>query len=86
MFSPIFFFSQDLQTNKPGPLGPYKDRLYSSGYLMKRGDAVGNFFLGSSVVLVFCAPKNFQFAVEPGQKLNYGEALGYILDDKVAGG
>ena len=54
---------------------------------MKRGEPVGNFFLGSSVVLVFSAPKNFQFVVEPGQKLNYGEALGYIvLDEKTTGG
>lgn len=77
---------RDLQTNKSGSIGPHKDRLYSTGYLSKRGDSVGNFLLGSSIVLIFSAPKNFQFAVEPGQKVQYGQALGYIVEEKVAGG
>ena len=82
----LFSNFQDLQTNKSGSIGPHKDRLYSTGYLSKRGDSIGNFLLGSSIVLIFSAPKNFQFAVQPGQKVQHGQALGYIVEDKVAGG
>jgi len=72
-----------LVTNKAGAIfGSYEDRLYSTGYLLKRADPVGNFLLGSSVVLVFSAPKTFQFVVEPGQKVEYGEALGFVVDNK----
>ena len=41
---------------------------------------MGRFELGSSLVLVFTAPKDFQFVVQPGQKLNYGQPLGVITD------
>lgn len=48
----------------------------ATGMDMKKGERLGNFNLGSSVVLVFEAPENFQFAVEAGRVVKYGEALG----------
>ncbi len=48
--------------------------------LVRKGDRVGAFNLGSSIVLVFEAPKNFQFSVKPGQKISYGQPLGTILN------
>ena len=51
------------------------------GIPFTRGEPFGEFNLGSTVVLIFEAPKNFKFTVEPGQKVQYGQALGKIDND-----
>ncbi|KAI8925556.1 phosphatidylserine decarboxylase-domain-containing protein [Entophlyctis helioformis] len=43
---------------------------------VRRGEEMGGFRLGSTVVLVFEAPETFSFAVEGGQKVKVGEPLG----------
>ena len=37
---------------------------------------MGGFCLGSTIVLVFEAPKEFQFKVRDGEKVRVGQALG----------
>lgn len=46
------------------------------GYPLSKGEEVGGFKLGSTVVLVFEAPSNFHFDLEVGQKIKMGESLG----------
>lgn len=46
------------------------------GFPLKKGEEVGGFKLGSTVVLVFEAPENFHFDLEVGQKIKMGESLG----------
>ena len=41
-----------------------------------KGDHMGVFNLGSSVVIIFEAPKEFEFNVKPGDRIKYGEPLG----------
>merc|ERR1712142_29900 len=45
---------------------------------MGKGDPFGEFNLGSSIVLVFEAPKNFKFHLTPGQKIQCGNYLGRL--------
>ena len=44
---------------------------------LAKGEELGRFNLGSTVVLVFEAPIDFTFAVSPGQLVKLGEALGH---------
>lgn len=46
------------------------------GFPLTKGQEVGGFKLGSTVVLVFEAPDNFKFDLEIGQKVKMGEQLG----------
>lgn len=47
-----------------------------TGFGVRKGDRLGNFNLGSSIVLVFEAPDTFKFEVETGQVIRYGQPLG----------
>ncbi|EMD41480.1 hypothetical protein CERSUDRAFT_110048 [Gelatoporia subvermispora B] len=84
-------FDQALRTNvgqrRPPPLGTYTEAVYSAaspvlnGQPLTKAQEMGGFCLGSTVVLVFEAPKNFQFDITAGQKVKVGEKLGDIAPD-----
>jgi phosphatidylserine decarboxylase len=42
----------------------------------ERGQEMGGFKLGSTVVMVFEAPENFKFLVTEGQKIDLGTPIG----------
>ncbi|KAM9801263.1 phosphatidylserine decarboxylase proenzyme, mitochondrial [Neosynchiropus ocellatus] len=76
------YFDQDLRTNTPRySHGSFCDRSYEApsaagGVVLQRGQPVGEFNLGSTIVLLFEAPKNFEFQLTPGQRIRVGEGLG----------
>ncbi len=47
----------------------------SGGVTMNRGDEFGHFSFGSSIVLLFEAPRQYNSAIECGQKIRVGQAL-----------
>ena len=56
------------------------------GHALKRGEEMGGFRLGSTIVLVFEAPaggkheRGWHWAVEKGQKVRVGQMLGEVLE------
>ena len=73
---------QDLTTNLKGRKhGHLQDYSMVEGTEMgvsfQKGDMFGEFNLGSTIVLIFEAPSNFEFKVEFGQKVKYGQPLGF---------
>ncbi|KAM9932278.1 hypothetical protein OXX80_008084 [Metschnikowia pulcherrima] len=80
--------SSDLTNEKPKsrPKKLRKNTVYEAtytgassllgGFPLSKGEEVGGFKLGSTVVLVFEAPDNFQFDLEVGQKIKMGESMG----------
>jgi phosphatidylserine decarboxylase len=82
-------FDEALRTNRKEDLatGTYTEVSYKSaskrlgGKPVCRGEEVGGFYLGSTVVLVFEAPSNFKFTLEQGQTVKMGQAIGTYEND-----
>eukprot|EP00741_Cyanophora_paradoxa_P023971 tig00021719_g23147.t1 len=70
----------DLLPEYPPPPfgGPAHERRYRPGVGAGRGEELVVFHMGSTVVLVFQAPHDFEFALAPGQRLRVGQALGRL--------
>lgn len=72
---------EGLETNIKGQykMGEFCEKqfgnLSSDGITLAKGDHLGCFNLGSSIVLVFEAPKDFQFHVRAGEKVCFGQPL-----------
>ncbi|XP_073529937.1 phosphatidylserine decarboxylase proenzyme, mitochondrial isoform X3 [Phyllobates terribilis] len=78
------YFDRDLQTNSPRyNKGTHNDMSYvtnnnQDGIAMRKGEQLGEFNLGSTIVLIFEAPKDFTFNLKAGQKIHFGEAVGSV--------
>lgn len=64
-----------LKTNRPKRVhGAYYDATYDD-VPAKKGIGMGEFNLGSTIVLIFEAPKDFRYVVKPNEQICYGRAL-----------
>ena len=50
-----------------------------TGMRLGKGQKLGTFKMGSTIVLVFHAPEEFEFCVGPGDSVLYGQPLGHIV-------
>lgn len=85
-------FDKDLRTNnllREKPDGSYAEATYTNsstllrGHALHAGEEMGGFSLGSTVILVFEAPKgSVKFCVEEKSKVRVGQALFKIIKDK----
>ncbi|XP_022086416.1 phosphatidylserine decarboxylase proenzyme, mitochondrial-like isoform X3 [Acanthaster planci] len=80
------YFDEELRTNKKGKFkqGEYRDHDYtaitrdSAGIRVAKGDSIGEFNLGSTIVLIFEAPKDFDFSFRPGDKVRLNAGIGTL--------
>jgi phosphatidylserine decarboxylase len=78
-------FDKDLRTNnllREKPDGSYAEATYTNsskllnGHALHKGEEMGGFSLGSTVILVFEAPKSsVEFCVEEKGKVQVGQPL-----------
>ncbi|KAK2720524.1 phosphatidylserine decarboxylase proenzyme, mitochondrial-like isoform X2 [Artemia franciscana] len=74
-------FDSELQTNAyKRDLNKYYDLGFNDGVKLTKGESIGEFNLGSTIVLIFEAPKCFDFKIQPGLRIKVGEGLNYCLD------
>ncbi len=51
-------------------------KINAKGVNIEKGEEIGKFNLGSTIVLVFEASPDFEWKVEPGQAVKYRESIG----------
>merc|ERR1711976_1027647 len=76
------YFDEKVLTNKPyyrtdahKHKGYYFDRKYDFPVELEKGEMVGEFNMGSTIVMVFEAPKDFEFKMEHEQVVQMGENI-----------
>ncbi|XP_014228533.1 phosphatidylserine decarboxylase proenzyme, mitochondrial [Trichogramma pretiosum] len=52
-----------------------EDARFEGGMRVQKGELFGEFRMGSTIVLIFEAPRDFEFTTEVGQKILMGQAL-----------
>lgn len=77
------YFDDELETNKKSVKMLSNESCVCNSATLKdlnirlnKGDPVGEFRMGSTIVLIFEAPANFEFNLSPGQTVRMGQALG----------
>lgn len=65
-----------LDTNRISLRKDENEKVFEKKIGVVRGEEIGYFTLGSSVVLVFEAKDDFEFIIKPGEKVKVGQKIG----------
>ena len=71
-----------LQTNLHKKSARCKEICLGNSIDLKKGDPIGEFRMGSTIVLLFEAPVHFNFSIFPGDQVKMGQALGHVSQEK----
>lgn len=69
------YSDEELNTNK-GKANTVHDKILKPVYRLQKGELFGQFNMGSTIVLLFEAPRDFKFSFRCGEKIFVGQALG----------
>lgn len=58
----------------------YDELKMSKDIELSKGELLGQFNMGSTIVMIFEAPKNFQFNLKTGQCIQLGEPIGDLVE------
>eukprot|EP01134_Creolimax_fragrantissima_P007342 CFRG7342T1 len=75
--SMMFNFDPELTTNKRSAhrRGEFIERKYLDNVKVTKGEELGQFKLGSTIIMVFEAPEDFKFTVSEGERLKLGQPI-----------
>lgn len=76
------YFDKTLQTNNNKSKFSSKEQCFGNSVQLKKGQLIGEFRMGSTLVLIFEAPTDFRFTVLPGEKVKMGQRLGCVQSHK----
>lgn len=75
-------FDKTLHTNQKRKTHKFKEVCLGSGINLNKGDLIGEFRMGSTIVVIFEAPVNFKFNIAPGEKVLMGQTFGCVQNKK----
>ncbi|XP_063709505.1 phosphatidylserine decarboxylase proenzyme, mitochondrial isoform X2 [Culicoides brevitarsis] len=82
------YIDEELKTNRWLGIKPGKDKYKNFDELkltkeiqLNKGELLGQFNMGSTVVMIFEAPKNFKFNLTTGQTIQLGEPIGNLAEN-----
>ncbi|CAH1126394.1 unnamed protein product [Ceutorhynchus assimilis] len=75
------FFDKTLHTNQKKKTHKFKEVCLGSTVKLDKGDLLGEFRMGSTIVVIFEAPIHFKFSIGQGQKVRMGQSLGTVQSE-----